>query len=83
MNAEVDLVLGYLLRAAAAEQNVIITSDAGDQHGDATKINVEGLCRVTWLSCALRYGGHRRTKHKCYYGDHYLAYQAECPGMTL
>jgi predicted homoserine dehydrogenase-like protein len=33
MNAEVDLVLGYLLRAAAAEQNVIVTSDAGDQHG--------------------------------------------------
>ena len=33
MNAEVDLVLGYLLRAAAAKQNVIVTSDAGDQHG--------------------------------------------------
>jgi predicted homoserine dehydrogenase-like protein len=33
MNAEVDLFLGYLLRAAAAKQNVIVTSDAGDQHG--------------------------------------------------
>jgi predicted homoserine dehydrogenase-like protein len=33
MNAEVDLVLGYLLRAAAAKQGVIVTSDAGDQHG--------------------------------------------------
>ena len=33
MNAEVDIVLGYLLRAAAAKQNVIVTSDAGDQHG--------------------------------------------------
>jgi predicted homoserine dehydrogenase-like protein len=33
MNAEVDLILGYLLRAAAAKQNVIVTSDAGDQHG--------------------------------------------------
>jgi predicted homoserine dehydrogenase-like protein len=29
----VDIVLGYLLRAAAAKQNVIIPSDAGDQHG--------------------------------------------------
>ncbi len=33
MNAEVDVILGYLLRAAAAKQNVIVTSDAGDQHG--------------------------------------------------
>lgn len=33
MNAEVDIVLGYLLRAAAVKQNVIVTSDAGDQHG--------------------------------------------------
>jgi predicted homoserine dehydrogenase-like protein len=33
VNAEVDIVLGYLLRAAAAKQNVIVTSDAGDQHG--------------------------------------------------
>ena len=33
MNAEVDIVLGYLLRNAAIKQNVIVTSDAGDQHG--------------------------------------------------
>ncbi len=33
MNAEVDAILGYLLRAAAARQGVIVTSDAGDQHG--------------------------------------------------
>ena len=33
MNAEVDIVLGYLLRNAALKQNVIVTSDAGDQHG--------------------------------------------------
>ena len=33
MNAEVDAILGYLLRAEAAKQNVIVTSDAGDQHG--------------------------------------------------
>jgi predicted homoserine dehydrogenase-like protein len=33
MNAEVDLILGRLLRTAAAKQNVIVTSDAGDQHG--------------------------------------------------
>jgi predicted homoserine dehydrogenase-like protein len=32
-NAEVDAVLGYLLRDAAAKQNVVVTSDAGDQHG--------------------------------------------------
>ncbi|MDB6138507.1 MAG: homoserine dehydrogenase [Verrucomicrobiaceae bacterium] len=33
MNAEVDAILGYLLRHAAAKQGVIVTSDAGDQHG--------------------------------------------------
>ncbi len=33
MNAEVDAILGYLLRAAAVRQGVIVTSDAGDQHG--------------------------------------------------
>jgi predicted homoserine dehydrogenase-like protein len=33
MNAEVDVALGYLLRAAAAKQNVIVTRDAGAQHG--------------------------------------------------
>ncbi len=33
MNAEVDVVLGHLLRAAAVKQKVIVTSDAGDQHG--------------------------------------------------
>ena len=33
MNAEVDLFLGHLLRDAAKERNVIVTSDAGDQHG--------------------------------------------------
>ncbi len=33
MNAEVDAILGYLLRAEAARQGVVVTSDAGDQHG--------------------------------------------------
>ena len=33
MNAEVDLGLGHLLRDAATKQNVVVTSDAGDQHG--------------------------------------------------
>ncbi|MEI6533772.1 MAG: homoserine dehydrogenase [Verrucomicrobiaceae bacterium] len=33
MNAEVDAILGYLLRAEAAKHNVIVTSDGGDQHG--------------------------------------------------
>jgi predicted homoserine dehydrogenase-like protein len=33
MNAEVDLILGPLLQAAAKKQGVIVTSDAGDQHG--------------------------------------------------
>jgi predicted homoserine dehydrogenase-like protein len=33
MNAEVDAILGYLLRDAAAKQGCIVTSDAGDQHG--------------------------------------------------
>jgi len=33
MNAEVDLFLGHLLRDAAKKKNVIVTSDAGDQHG--------------------------------------------------
>jgi predicted homoserine dehydrogenase-like protein len=33
MNAEVDAILGYLLRDAAARQGVVVTSDGGDQHG--------------------------------------------------
>ena len=33
MNAEVDLALGPLLARRAAEQGVVVTSDAGDQHG--------------------------------------------------
>ncbi|MFN0129421.1 MAG: homoserine dehydrogenase [Verrucomicrobiales bacterium] len=33
MNAEVDLMLGGLLAHEAARQGVIVTSDAGDQHG--------------------------------------------------
>jgi len=33
MNAEVDAILGYLLRDQAARQGVFVTSDAGDQHG--------------------------------------------------
>lgn len=33
MNAEVDLALGPLLHRAAQDHGVIITSDAGDQHG--------------------------------------------------
>ena len=33
MNAEVDLILGHLLQAEARKQEVIVTSDAGDQHG--------------------------------------------------
>jgi len=33
MNAEVDAILGHLLRDAAAKQGVVVTSDSGDQHG--------------------------------------------------
>lgn len=33
MNAEVDLAFGPLLHQAAAEKGVVVTSDAGDQHG--------------------------------------------------
>ncbi len=33
MNAEVDLVYGPLLNSEAAKKGVIVTSDAGDQHG--------------------------------------------------
>ena len=33
MNAEVDLALGQLLASEAAKSGVIVTSDAGDQHG--------------------------------------------------
>ena len=33
MNAEVDLILGGLLQAAAKKAGVICTSDGGDQHG--------------------------------------------------
>lgn len=33
MNAEVDLALGQLLASEAASHGVIVTSDAGDQHG--------------------------------------------------
>lgn len=33
MNAEVDLALGHLLTAEAKKHGVVVTSDAGDQHG--------------------------------------------------
>ena len=33
MNAEVDLILGFLLRSEAKKHSVVVTSDAGDQHG--------------------------------------------------
>jgi predicted homoserine dehydrogenase-like protein len=33
MNAEVDLALGQLLKHEAGKQGVVVTSDAGDQHG--------------------------------------------------
>ena len=33
MNAEVDLILGHLLRGMARKEGVVVTSDAGDQHG--------------------------------------------------
>ena len=33
MNAEVDLVYGPLLQHEAAQKGVVVTSDAGDQHG--------------------------------------------------
>ena len=33
MNAEVDLILGFLLQAEAKKHGVVVTSDAGDQHG--------------------------------------------------
>jgi predicted homoserine dehydrogenase-like protein len=33
MNAEVDLILGPLLHQRAAARGVVVTSDAGDQHG--------------------------------------------------
>jgi predicted homoserine dehydrogenase-like protein len=33
MNAEVDLILGRLLRHQARQHGVVVTSDAGDQHG--------------------------------------------------
>ncbi|MEM7146174.1 MAG: homoserine dehydrogenase [Verrucomicrobiota bacterium] len=33
MNAEVDLALGPYLHEVAAKQEVVVTSDAGDQHG--------------------------------------------------
>lgn len=33
MNAEVDAVFGFLLREEARKRGVIVTSDAGDQHG--------------------------------------------------
>jgi predicted homoserine dehydrogenase-like protein len=41
MNAEVDAILGYLLRDAAARQGVVVTSDAGDQHGVLSRMMEE------------------------------------------
>ncbi len=38
MNAEVDLALGFLLRAAAQKNGVVVTSDAGDQHGVLSRL---------------------------------------------
>jgi predicted homoserine dehydrogenase-like protein len=41
MNAEVDAILGFLLRDAGAKQGVIVTSDAGDQHGVLSRMMEE------------------------------------------
>lgn len=41
MNAEVDAILGFLLRDAARKQGVIVTSDAGDQHGVLSRMMEE------------------------------------------
>ena len=41
MNAEVDAILGYLLRDAADQQGVLVTSDAGDQHGVLSRMMEE------------------------------------------
>jgi predicted homoserine dehydrogenase-like protein len=41
MNAEVDAILGYLLRDAAKKQGTIVTSDAGDQHGVLSRMMEE------------------------------------------
>jgi len=41
MNAEVDLTLGFLLREAARKTGVIVTSDAGDQHGVLSRMMEE------------------------------------------
>jgi predicted homoserine dehydrogenase-like protein len=38
MNAEVDVLLGPLLHKVASENGVMITSDAGDQHGVLTRM---------------------------------------------
>jgi predicted homoserine dehydrogenase-like protein len=38
MNAEVDLTLGFLLRSAAKKNGVVVTSDAGDQHGVLSRL---------------------------------------------
>lgn len=41
MNAEVDAILGFALRDAAQKQGVIVTSDAGDQHGVLSRMMEE------------------------------------------
>lgn len=41
MNAEVDLILGHLLQASAKKAGVIVTSDAGDQHGVLSRMMEE------------------------------------------
>lgn len=41
MNAEVDLILGPLLQYEAAKQGVVVTSDAGDQHGVLSRMMEE------------------------------------------
>lgn len=41
MNAEVDAILGYLLRDAASRHGVLVTSDAGDQHGVLSRMMEE------------------------------------------
>jgi len=41
MNAEVDILLGPYLRQAAEDAGVVITSDAGDQHGVVSRMAKE------------------------------------------
>lgn len=74
MNAEVDSVLGHLLRQQGRQKDVIVSSDAGDQHGVLAAMLEE---IETWGLEILQVGNMKTflDRHRDLAGSHEIARQ--------